>query len=144
MRPGCLVAAAVVALGALLALLASFVLMRGDDSVGLGRVDDYALGSVVYRSTDGLFVVRHPDGRVLALSDRDPHNPSGRAVCRVTFRPDLAQEGQPGRFFDQCTGSTYDLGGRSLSGDGLDLSQLEVREDEEGRLSVRRPAHVSD
>lgn len=144
MRPGCLVAAALVALGALLAVLASLGLMRGDGSIDIGRVDDYAPGSVVYRSTDGVFVVRLLDGRILALSDLDPHNPGGRASCRVTFRPDLAQEGKPGKFFDRCTGSRYDLAGHSLSSDGRDLSQLPVWEDEDGRLSVERPAHVSD
>ena len=140
MRPGCLIAVGLVVLGAVLALAGSFVLTRGDGGVQLGRADDYAAGAVVYRSTDGLFVVRQTDGTVLALSDLDPHNPQGRTSCRVTFRPDLGGE-EGGRFFDQCTRSTYDLGGRGLSGDGRDLERLELREDD-GRLSVKRPAHV--
>lgn len=125
------------ALGAALVVLVMVVWPSGGGQVDVGEVEDYAPGSVVYRSDDGFFVARQPDGVVLALSDIDPHNPAGRRTCRVTFRPDLGVEGETGRFLDGCTGSQYDIGGRGLSGDGLDLKRLTVEQDDEGNLKVR-------
>ncbi len=142
MRPGCLVAVALVALGAVVVALVTFVATRGDGRIALGTAADYTPGSVVYRSTDHFFVVRALDGRVLALSDLDPHNPPDRESCRVTFRPDLPLEGaagesRTGRFFDGCTGATYDLEGRALNGDGLDLRPIAIQSETDGRLYVR-------
>lgn len=117
-------------------VLAMWLWPSGDGRVDIGRVEDYRPGSVVYRSTDGFFVAAQPDGSVLALSDIDPHNPAGRRSCRVTFRPDLGVADETGRFFDGCTGSLYDIGGHTLSGDGLDLVRLSVQQDENGRLTV--------
>ena len=113
------------------------MMLRGAGRVDLGRPTDYPLGSVVYRSTDSLLVVRQPGGAVVAFSDVEPHNPPGRDDCRVTFRPDLAAGAEPGRFFDICTGSMYDLTGRGLAGDGLDLRRVPVEQDDEGRLTTR-------
>lgn len=124
-------------LGALLAGVATVWWLRGDGGIDLGDVSRYAPGSVTYRSTDGFFVVRAPDGSVLALSDFDPHNPPGRKSCVVTFRPDLTKDGDrddTGRFFDLCTGSTYDRGGRGESGDRLDLRRIRIELREDGRL----------
>jgi hypothetical protein len=135
-RLGCLVALGLVALGAAVVVLVLWVWPSGGGPIDLGNIEGYRPGSVVYRSTDGLFVVRAPDGTVLALSDLDPHNPPGRKSCRVTFRPDLAQAGEVGRFFDGCTGSMYVLGGHGLAGDGLDLKQLPVQQKTDGDLQV--------
>lgn len=140
MRPGCLIAAGVVALGAISVLLVMAVFGRGDGAIALGNVADYEPGSVVYRSTDGLFVVRLPGGAMIALSDVDPHNPPGRRSCRVAFRPDLAAGGEAGRFFDGCTGAMYDIAGSGLQGDGLDLRSIPVSKNEAGDLTVR-PEH---
>jgi hypothetical protein len=123
-------------LGAVLGILAVAVWPSGGGPVDLGNIEGYQPGSVVYRSTDHLFIVRQPDGTVLALSDLDPHNPPGRSSCRVTFRPDLAQTGEVGRLFDGCTGSMYDLGGHGLSGDGLDLKQIPIQRKQDGGLQV--------
>jgi len=136
-RPGCLVAVALVALGAALVVLVMWVWPSGDGTVGIGRIEDYRPGDVVYHSTDGFFVAAQPDGSVLALSDLDPHNPAGRRSCRVTFRPDLAVAGETGRFFDGCTGSLYDIGGQALSDDGLDLRPLAIQQDGDGDLQVK-------
>lgn len=136
-RPGCLVAIGVVALSAALVAFVMWLWPSGGGDIDLGAVESYRPGSVVYRSTDGLFVVRQSDGTVLALSDLDPHNPSGRSSCRVTFRPDLAGAGEAGRFFDNCTGSMYDMEGHGLSGDGLDLDQLPLHQDEDGELTTK-------
>ena len=141
-QPGCLLAGGAFVLGALLVVLVMSVLMRrGDGGVDLGVAAGYAPGSVVYRSTDELFVVRLPGGQVVAYSDRDPHNPPGRDDCRVTWRPELgegsntAQGGTaPGRFFDICTGSLYDLEGRGLRGDDKHLAPIRIEEQEDGRL----------
>lgn len=108
-------------------------------AVDLGPAARYAPGSVVYRSTDGLFVVRSRDGALLAFSDEDPHNPPGTRSCLVTFRPDLgtpggAAGGERGRFFDICTGSMYDLSGQALGGDGKHLRRVRLEELEDGRL----------
>jgi hypothetical protein len=137
-RPGCLIAAGAVLLGFLTVVVGSVGLMlRGAGQVDLGMLSDYAPGAVVYRSTDGPMVVRQPDGMVVAFSDVDPHNPPGREDCLVTFRPDLSAAGEPGRFFDICTGSMYDLNGRGLAGDGLDLRRVPVEQQEDGRLKAR-------
>jgi hypothetical protein len=136
-RMGCLVIFGLMLLGAALAILAVLVWPSGGGPIDLGNIEGYRPGSVVYRSTDGLFVVRQPDGTVLALSDLDPHNPPGRASCRVTFRPDLAQTGEVGRFYDGCTGATYDLGGHGLAGDGLDLKELPVQQNKDGDMQVK-------
>ncbi len=132
--------------GAILAAATVILLTRGDGSIDLGLVTDYEPGAIVYRSSDRFFVVRLDDGSVIALSDLDPHNPPGRSSCRVTFRPDLRSgevgsgdegaEDASGRFFDSCTGSMYEISGRGLAGDGLDLSRLTLRE-RDGRLSAK-------
>ena len=124
-------------------------LARGGGSIELGRGAEYEPGAVVYRSSDRFFVVRRDDGSMIALSDLDPHKQSGQSgqsSCRVTFRPDLGSgevgsgeagaEDAFGRFFDACTGSMYDISGRGLAGDGLDLSRLTLKE-RDGRLSAK-------
>ena len=133
---GCLLGGGFFLLGvvAVIALLA--ILMREDGRVDIGIAGDYTVEAPVYFASDHLFVVRLEDGSVIALSDLDPHNPPGRRSCRVTFRPDLGASEEPGRFFDACTGATYDVAGQALGGDDLDLIQLEV-ESNDGRLSVR-------
>ena len=133
---GCLLGGGFFLLGvvAVIALLA--ILMREDGRVDIGIAGDYTVEAPVYFASDHLFVVRLEDGSVIALSDLDPHNPPGRRSCRVTFRPDLGESEEPGRFFDACTGATYDVAGQALGGDDLDLIQLEV-ESNDGRLSVR-------
>ena len=137
-RPGCLIGFAAFALGVLIVVAAATLLMRRSaGSVDLGNVSLYAPGSVTYRSTDGVLVVRRSDGGVVAFSDVDPHNPPGRPVCLVTFRADLGggSGGPPqGRFFDRCTGSMYDLDGHGLTGDGLNLQSVRVQEEDKGRL----------
>lgn len=128
------------ALGAILVLLAPRLIGDGDGRVEVGRITDYEPGAAVYWSTDRLFVVRLPEGAVIALSDVDPHNPPGRRSCRVSYRPDLpvmTEDGRRGVFLDACTGSRYDLEGRGLAGDGLDLLRLPVDQDDAGRLKVR-------
>lgn len=135
-RLGCVVTLVLVVTG-FLAVVGFSIWSAGSGSIDLGLVGDYERGSVVYRSTDGLFVVRLVDGSMLALSDVDPHNPSGRASCKVTFRPDLeGGDGEVGRFFDLCTGSMYDMSGRAIGSDGLDLEQLPIERDGD-RLRVR-------
>lgn len=117
----------------------AMLLMRQNaGSVDIGDVAQYAPGSVTYRSTDGVLIVRKPDGRVVAFSDVDPHNPPGRAVCLVTYRSDLgeprADGAAGGRFYDRCTGAMYDLDGHGLAGDGLNLRSVRVQEEDKGRL----------
>lgn len=137
-QPGCLVAGGLFLVGALAAIVFVTLLPLLDDGrIDLGHVDEYPRGSVVYRATDGFYVVRAVGGELLALSDIDPHSPPGRSSCRVTFRPDLSPggPGETGVFFDACTGSMYDFSGRGLSGDGLDLRRIPV-ERSDGSLSV--------
>jgi hypothetical protein len=138
-RPGCLIGLGAILLGFFLVAGVSVAMMlRGAGRVDLGKPTDYPLGTVVYRSTDGLLVTRQLDGSVVVFSDVDPHNAQGRDDCRVTFRTDLAVGDEPGRFFDICTGSTYDLSGRGLSGDGLNLRQVSVEPQENGTLKAER------
>ena len=132
-RPGCLIGGGLFVAGVLAAIAVLALLPLLDDGgIDLGRLDEYPPGSVVYRATDGFFVVRLASGDLLALSDIDPHNPRGRRSCRVTFRPDLAPPGAveagaaAGVFFDACTESRYDISGRGFSGDGLDLRRIEI------------------
>ena len=129
-------------LGIVVVVAVLAVRMGGGGSVDLGSIEEYEPGSVVYFASDGLFVVRLRDGSLLILSDLDPHNPPRRRSCRVTFRPDLAVAAGRGRFFDACTGATYDVAGRGLSGDGLDLRRIELEERDDGELRVR-PGDVS-
>ena len=111
--------------------------MSSGGAADLGAVEDYERGSVVYFATDGLFVVRLESGAIAVLSDIDPHNPVGSDDCRVTFRPDLGEGSERGRFFDVCTGSLYDMQGRALSGDGRDLEALDFEQRDDGTLHLR-------
>ncbi len=140
-RPGCLVGLILIVVGLVLGIAYGAAGLRGG-GIDLGYVEDYALASVVYRSTDGLFVVRLPDGEVIALSDVDPHNPPG-GECRVSFRPDLAGTDGYGRFFDICSGAMYDISGRGLGDDGLELRRLPLEQGEDGKLELAgEPADV--
>jgi hypothetical protein len=111
---------------------------RGEGRIALGSLEGRRPGSVVYRATDHVFVVRLVDGSPLVLSDIDPHNPPGRQTCRVTFRPELGgTDGQAGgRFFDVCSGAMYDIAGRGQQGDGLDLRPVPFELDPEGQLTI--------
>jgi hypothetical protein len=88
-----------------------------------------------------VFVVRLVDGSPLVLSDVDPHNPPGRQSCRVTYRPDLGGP-EGGRFFDSCSGAMYDIAGRGLQGDGLDLHPVAFELDTEGQLTISKDEAV--
>lgn len=136
MQAGCLISIGLFVLGALLVVAFVTFQGRGNGRILLGSLDGRSPGTVVYHATDHVFVVVQADGTPLVLSDLDPHNPPGRTSCRVTFRPDLGGNDSPGRFFDACTGSTYDLAGRGLQGDGLDLRRLDSQLDAEGQLSI--------
>ena len=133
---GCLLGGGLFLLGAVAVIALLALTMREDGRVDIGTAGAYVAGTPVYFASDHLFVVRLEDGSVIALSDLDPHNPPGRRSCRVTFRPDLGEDEEPGRFFDACTGAMYGITGRAVQGDDLDLQQLEVESDDE-RLSVR-------
>lgn len=137
MRPGCLLALGLLGMGAVGVLVVGSLIARGGGDIELGRLTDYEPGSVVYFSSDRVVVVHIPDGPVTVCSDLDPHVEEGEARCRVTFRPDLAALGEYGRFFDACTESMYDISGRSLAGDDLDLRRITVSEDGD-RLRIRR------
>ncbi|MEE8421823.1 MAG: hypothetical protein V3S31_03495 [Dehalococcoidia bacterium] len=136
-RPGCLVAFALLVLGVIGVLVVGAFLARGDSDIQLGLITDYEPGVVVYFSSDHVFAVHLPDGPVIALSDADPHSGDGESRCTVSFRPDLAGPDGYGRFFDACSDSMYDITGRGLAGDGLDLTRVPVREDGD-RLRIRR------
>lgn len=133
---GCLVGGGFFLLGVVAVIAVLAVQMRGDGRVDVGAAGAYIAGTPVYHASDHFFVVRLEDGRVIALSDLDPHNPPGHRSCRVTFRPDLGGNEESGRFFDGCTGAMYDIAGQALGGDGLDLTQLEIESDD-GLLRVR-------
>ena len=133
---GCLVGGGLFLLGAAAVVVLLAFQMREDSRVDIGTAGAYVVGTPVYYASDHLFVVRLEDGSVIALSDLDPHNPPGRRSCRVTFRPDLGEDEESGRFFDACTGAMYDITGRGLRSGGLGLSRLEVESDD-GRLRVR-------
>lgn len=134
-RGGCLLAAALFALGAVLVFALVAFRGGGDGRIGLGSSEGLRPGSVVYHATDHVFVVRPLDGSPVVLSDVDPHNPPGRQTCRVTYRPDLGS-GEGGRFFDVCSGAMYDIAGRGLQGDGLDLRPIPFELDAEGQLTI--------
>jgi hypothetical protein len=130
-----------IAIGVIGVLTLGSVLTRGDGDIELGFAAAYRPGAVVYFSSDRLFVVHIPGGAVTAFSDIDPHAEESESKrpsrCRVTFLPDLAEPGEYGRFFDACTESMYDISGRSLRDDGLDLRRIPVYEDGD-RLRIRR------
>lgn len=136
MQSGCLLAAGLVILGA--ALVVAFVVWpgRGGGRIELGTLEGLAPGAVVYHASDHVFVVIEADRSPVVLSDLDPHNPPGRDTCRVTFRPDLGDADSAGRFFDACTGSTYDPAGRGLLGDGLNLRRVATQLDNRGQLTI--------
>jgi hypothetical protein len=139
-QSGCLLAAGLFALGAVFVIVFVVWTGSGDGRIALGSVKGLRPGSVVYHATDHVFVVRLVDGSPLVLSDIDPHNPPGRRTCRVTFRPDLGGGGADGeaggRFFDVCSGAMYDIAGRGLQGDGLDLRRVPFELDAEGQLTI--------
>jgi hypothetical protein len=135
-RSGCLLAGALFVLGAFAVIVIVALQARGGGRVSLGTLEEVEAGTAVYYATDHVFVVRLAGGDVLVLSDLDPHNPPGRRSCRVTFRPDLEPDAG-GRFFDACTGSTYNLAGIGSQGDGLDLERIEFEISDDGGLSIR-------
>ena len=135
MRPGCIAAFALLLVGLAIGLALGVRSLAGGGGIDLGSVEDYALASVVYHSTDGLFVVRLPDGALIALSDADPRGLADGEGCRVTFRPDLAGADGHGRFFDICSGALYDIGGRALAG-GPALRRLPLRVDGDGGIEL--------
>ncbi len=136
-RPGCLVAFALLMLGVIGVLLLGAFLARGDGDIQLGWLTDYEPGAMVYFSSDHVFAVRPADGPVVAFSDIDPHREDDGSRCTVPFRPDLAGPDGRGRFFDACSDSMYDITGRGLAGDGLDLSRVPIQADGD-RLRIRR------
>lgn len=142
-QTGCLFSGVLFVLGAVVVLALVGFQARGDGRIRLGLLDGVQPGQVVYYATDHVFVVRMADGSPLVLSDIDPHNPPGRDRCRVTFRPDLGGSSEAGRFFDACSGATYDLAGRGLQGDGLDLRSVAVELDAKGQLSIAANEAVS-
>ena len=81
-------------------------------------------------------MVRLADGQVIALSDVDPHNPGGSSECRVTFRPNLGEEDERGRFFDICSRAMCEVSGRTLEDDGLDLRRIPLEQGESGKLRL--------
>jgi hypothetical protein len=120
---------------------------RGEGRIALGSPQELGPGSVVYHATDHVFVVRLVDGSPLVLSDVDPHTPAGRQICRVTYRPDLASPGgatEGGRFYDVCSGAIYDIAGRGLQGDGLDLHPIPFELDDKGQLTISRDEPALD
>ena len=138
-------------------LVVAFVVLsgRGGERIALGSLEGLRPGSVVYHASDHVFVVRRVDGSALVLSDLDPHNPSGRQSCRVTYRPDLgsAQGGSPvgspssvdgGRFYDVCSGALYDIEGRAVRGDGSDLRPVTFQVDAEGQLTISKDEAALD
>ncbi|MFN8638279.1 MAG: hypothetical protein U0360_02210 [Dehalococcoidia bacterium] len=136
MRSGCLVAAGLVIVGAAMVVAVVAWQSRGSGRIALGTLEGLEPGAVVYHASDHVFVVIEADRSPLVLSDLDPHNPPGRDTCRVTFRPDLGGPDQAGRFFDACTGSTYDSTGRGVLGDGLNLRRVTTQFDDRGQLTI--------
>ncbi len=135
-QSGCLVAVGLFALGAAIVIAIALLQERSDGRIQLGSLEGLQPGAVVYHATDHVFVVVGPDGTPLVLADLDPHNPPGRSTCRVTFRPELGGSDGAGRFFDACSGSTYDVAGHGQQGDGLDLRRVDSQLDARGQLSI--------
>ena len=136
MRPGCLIGGAAFVLGGVLVGVLVSLIARGDGRIALGTIEEVAPGTPVYFATDHVFVVKDPDGRIVVLSDLDPHNPPGRRSCRVTFRPDI-EASAGGVFFDACTGATYNLAGVGFQDDGLELTRIEAVIKQDGQITIR-------
>jgi hypothetical protein len=133
--------------------------------VTLNVLEAYPPGTVTRFPEEGFYVVRLPDGAVLALSDLDRANrvATGRR-CKVApiaaadpaYRPTLDRyvasfsreaTGATLIFREECHGAIYDAAGMRLDSTGPNLDRLGTMLDEAGRLVVltaRRECSLRD
>jgi hypothetical protein len=153
---GCFGAAAVLVAVFGIILFAVIFLESGADTgrVQLELADAYEPGSVQYINQENFFLVRLRSGDFLALSDLDAANRSNQARrCRVALtslddgslgvtqsvlQTQLSPEanGSNAVFHETCYGSTYDVTGVKLAGDGANLDRLTVSLGSNGHVVV--------
>jgi len=113
--------------------------VRGYDA---GPLDAYQPATVNYLELQHIYVVRLPDGSVLALYDRSAKQQELDGDCRVrydeTAQPTLV-EGPSGAFVEDCDElrTAWRVDGTLASGAGYgDLDRFDTRVDAQGRLII--------
>lgn len=101
-------------------------------TVDIGPASDYTVGVPRYYESDRFWVVKLPDGEILALYDRDPNT-----GCTVPWDPDYEMLGVTGWFRDACSRSVYDLQGACFFGPCvIGLNRLQVNQETDGTYVV--------
>lgn len=96
--------------------------VHGPSLLPATHVADLQVGQPVRNDGQRFWLVKEPDGTVIALSTRDPRN-----GCTVPWRPDFEFAGKKGWFRDPCHGSTYDAYGHKVFGPSpRDMDHYEV------------------
>lgn len=153
---GCTAIVAAAGLVVLAVILGAVFLDSGADSgdVVLEPAGFYSPGSVTRIADRGFYVVRLPDGTVLALSDLDAANRAASdRRCRVAviaagdpalpallarYRNSFsdAAAGASLVFREDCHGALYDPAGIRLDADGPNLDRYVTKTNGDGRLVV--------
>lgn len=96
--------------------------------VRAGKVSGLEAGQPVRPEGEPFWLVKEPNGTVIALAIRDP-----RTGCTIPWRPDFTFEGRKGWFREPCHGSTYEADGNKVFGPSsrdMDYYEVSIRGDE--------------
>ncbi|GMU41450.1 MAG: hypothetical protein AMXMBFR23_23160 [Chloroflexota bacterium] len=92
------------------------------EQIDVGALDEFAVGRLVARPEDNLYLVGMDDGRIRALDMRNQ-----QTGCIVEWISDDDRgrahnpEAQPGVFQDPCSGAVWSMVGNAISGSNVPL-----------------------
>jgi hypothetical protein len=112
-----------------LAFLVRFVRPESDPRRLVGTIEDFEVGKPVAFQDGKFWLVRQPDGSVLALYPKTPSFQACMATWRETFSFVDGRDNQTklGWFRDPCSGSTFDRYGVRVFGPAVrDLDRFPV------------------
>jgi len=96
------------------------------------KVSDLQVGQPIRPEGARFWLVKEPDGGIIALSSRDPRN-----GCTILWRPEFPFEGKKGWFREPCHSSTYDAYGHKVFGlSPRDMDRYEVSISGGGQIRV--------
>lgn len=90
--------------------------------IDVGALDEFAVGRLVARPEDNLYLVGMSDGRIRAL---DMRNQQTGCIVQWIAEDDRGRaynpDGQPGVFQDPCSGAIWSMVGNAISGSNVPL-----------------------